>query len=123
LAGAEVIASHTIGGRGGPDPIKVPTLRNWICAGDPRQEYVSLEERDLVLHGQVFGHHDMLDGMKITTTPIIWADGREVVTASGTHYRLEDPDPRYVAWLVEQGTPLDEEAPLGTIPTPPVVSA
>ena len=83
-------------------------IENWSVGLDPRNAYVAPELRRLVLFGTVTGHplHD--SGKELTTSALDhwdrtsvldrWdSNGGYVVTASGTHYVLGDPDPAYEA--------------------------
>lgn len=57
---------------------------------------VSLEAKHVRIIGQ-------LDGQDIITSTVIYVDGRDVVTRSGSRYRLADPDPEFRSDALAKG--------------------
>lgn len=49
------------------------------------------------LRGDVYGHPRFPDGYRVTTTRIVGTRDGRIVTRSGSHYELGDPQPLYEA--------------------------
>lgn len=66
------------------------------------------------LQGVVEGHPAHKDGTIVTTSAIKRVEGRTVTTSSGSTYILGEPDPKYIAYLIEKGKAIpDNDYPLG----------
>lgn len=91
-------------------------LRNWMARwaseNQPSNGFNAPEPGLLVINGEVYGHPKRKDGTRITTSPVVGAEGRIVRTASGSAYKLEEPSPEYLAWLTTNKIPFDAENPI-----------
>lgn len=58
-------------------------------------------------------HPQLPEAGRILTGPIVTVDGKLITTASGTVYRLEKPDEKYLAWCTANGYAYNEAAPIG----------
>ena len=88
----------------------MPTLTNWRVrrTGD---RYTAPELTVPYLSGDVTGHPKLGDGA-VDTSEIVGWSGRTVTTIGGTVYTLGDPDPAFAAWCMENGKPIDPDAPV-----------
>ncbi len=97
-----------------------PTLDNYHTEATPTDPFHRTRVEDhrapggLVLVGTVNGHPRHADGEIVMTAPLTWhaAKGRTTPTDSGTVYELLTPDPKWVAWMKENGIPFDEDNPM-----------
>lgn len=64
------------------------------------------------LIGVTYGDPRAADGRHVTTSPIVSADGKLVVTQTGTVYALGEPDPAYLAFLRSENIPIDLDHPI-----------
>jgi hypothetical protein len=76
------------------------TLQNWSCfstgSNDP---YLAPELATLRICGEAYGHPKSQDGQYVRTSSVVQVDGREVITRSGSVYRLGKINPLYRKWL------------------------
>ena len=90
-------------------------LRGWQCFNyqNSAEKFTSV---NLQVSGFIYGDIRFEDGTYVVTSRIISANGRSVVTESGTHYWLTgDPDSAWMKWCNEKGWDLDPENPVGNI--------
>lgn len=94
--------------------MKMIKLDFWAVIQQPWDGYTAPELIPSRLQGVVEGHPAHKDGTTVTTSAIKKVEGRTVTTSSGSVYILGEPDPRYIAFLVENGKPIpNDENPLG----------
>lgn len=77
------------------------TLANWSVANPPGYSRYRATELcpGISMQGVVNGHPRLPDGEGIVTSQIVRAEGLDVYTESGSHYRLiGPPDPGFVEW-------------------------
>lgn len=79
-------------------------LHRWSVTGD---SYAAPEDRAL----RLTGFRDQ-DAKQVTTSIIVFVNGREVTTYSGSIYILEDIDPDYLKFLDATGEIYDSENPI-----------
>jgi hypothetical protein len=78
-------------------------LENWsvIAFGGP---YTPPELMRIQLHGQVYDHDRFANGTEVTTSSLEAFDyGKRTALTQNTLYALGEPDPKFDAWLAEQG--------------------
>ena len=80
-------------------------LHRWSVVGD--SPYTAPEMRRIRLHG----FRDQ-DSKAVVTSHVVKVNGREVETASGSIYILEDVSPEYLQFLEETGDNYDPENPI-----------
>lgn len=90
----------------------MPRLENWSVFVDNADGYKPPELLKRYLNGTVFDHPFHSDGKSIDTSSIQVAEGKVVVTRSGTRYELGSPSPDYLRWLQEKGLSFDPENPI-----------
>ena len=84
--------------------IGVGTIKEWVIMLDCNEPYIS---------GLIFGHPVFPDNTLIFTSTIVGANGREVVTNSGSCYILEGPpNASLIKVFVDQFGPIDINEPL-----------
>lgn len=64
------------------------------------------------LAGEVFDHPRFFDGADVITSFIVEANGRNVITHSGTNYILEEPCEEYLSSLSKRGMKYDPKQPI-----------
>jgi hypothetical protein len=76
----------------------MPRIDNWstTCNFDP---YTAPECQAVLLQGNITGHPRFADGEHITTSAIVGIEKREILTRSGTIYKLGRIDRRFRNWL------------------------
>lgn len=74
--------------------------------------YTAPEQRDLFIHGHLYGDPTFPDGYEVVTSGVRKVKGRMITTKNGSHYTLGTPDPVWLAWLREHGIPFDPERPI-----------
>lgn len=94
---------------GGSAP--VVRIEQWSVFNFPDQMYLPPEERDIRLHGAVYGHPRYPDGKVIDTSAIIGTAGTIVHCASRS-YQLGTPSARYLNWLASIGKAFDPVQPV-----------
>jgi len=52
------------------------------------------------------------DERRVTTSAVELVEGRRITTVSGSIYILEDIDPDYLNWMVDNNYPYDPENPI-----------
>jgi len=79
-------------------------LTNWSIIVRRESPYTAPENGIAALHGTVYSHPDIKDGETVTTSELKWLspDIKRAATKN-TSYKLENPDPRWIAWLNEHG--------------------
>jgi hypothetical protein len=87
-------------------------IEEWSVKTLPGQEYMAPEVAVRVLEGRVYGHPRKPDGRMIVTSDLVSAEGRVVKTHSGSVYLLGAIDPKYLAWMRENGFEYDPENPI-----------
>jgi hypothetical protein len=90
------------------------TINGWSITS-PADPYIPPEMLPISIHGAVTGHPHFDDGAKITTSRIVEANGRIVMTQSGSTYILGDVDPGYLAYLPTIGRVYNPDAPVKVI--------
>lgn len=91
----------------------MPRLENWsIVSTQTNESYIAPEYRKRHLVGEVFDHPVFWNGKEIETSSIQQAEGKVVVTRTGTRYELGQPDPNYLDWLRSKGLSFDPEHPV-----------
>ena len=91
----------------------MPRLENWsVVSTQTNESYIAPEHRNRHLVGEVFDHPTFWNGKEIETSSIQLAEGKVVVTRSGTRYELGSPSPDYLRWLQEKGLSFDPENPI-----------
>jgi len=78
--------------------------------------YTAPEVFGRCLRGVVTGHHRKDDGERVVTSRVVSAEGRTATTASGTTYELGEPDPEWLAWMVEHGIAFNPDSPIRMVP-------
>lgn len=91
----------------------MPTLNNWFVVPGCSDPYLAPELQKSRLFGYVEGHPELPDGYQIVTSVIDRIEDGKVVTRSGTHYELLDPDPSYEAEFPNAKTRVLGQAELG----------
>ena len=88
---------------------KAPTLQNWRVKANP---YASPEMRDILVIGEVYGHHNprFHDGKTITIGTVKASEGRYLRTKRTT-YKLGRVEPEYRKYLKSEGIDYDAKHP------------
>lgn len=94
--------------------IPVVRLVDWSVKDNrAASPYMAPEQTTKHLVGRAFGHPTAVnDGGILTSSPIKAVNGRLVTTKSGTVYRLGRIDPKYRAWLRNEGIAYDPHNPV-----------
>lgn len=82
-------------------------LHNWSCSID--NPYTPPEAVRKFLRGQVVGHERYNDYEWVGTSYIKEVIGRVIITSSGSHYRLMEPNPEYIQFLKDNNLRLPTE--------------
>ncbi len=90
-------------------------IENWSVESGADSPYVPPEHAGIRLVGQCFGHGEHDDGKRIGTSTVVASEGRFVTTFSGSRYELGKPDPKWLAWMEEEGIEYDPEQPIKLI--------
>lgn len=85
-------------------------LRNWsvIRTGNP---YMAPELHSMCLHGRAENHPEFSPDTKVTTSPVVSAEGRMVKTWTRVYQIEGDPSPEYRAFIESKGLAFDENNP------------
>ena len=87
-------------------------LKNWAIGSDGHA-YMAPEQIRLSAYGEVYDNPKFEDGTTIRTSDIEKSEGRDLLTKSGSVYRLEgDPDPDYLVHLEKIGYEIDLDNPV-----------
>ena len=87
-------------------------LENWSIGIDPKSMYDNRPGyKRWYLRGVIFGHPEIDDGVKVSTSNIQHVDGRQVTTNSGSIYVLGEPIKEYDEWcrVIGKYVPTPEE--------------
>ena len=98
------------------EPVRI---ENWsVSRMFTGNHYLAPEYEPLRLSGEVYGHPLHPDGKRVSTSRIRLAEGRRILTNSGTVYLLGAVEPAYRQWLDENHPGLwDEQNPVKVIPS------
>jgi hypothetical protein len=83
----------------GDPPRDSPIIEDWILDFD-----------QLVIQGIVFGYQDSDDGLEISTSRVMRAEGKVFYTQSGSRYRLGEVDITFKNSMVEEGIWEEEDS-------------
>lgn len=77
----------------------MPKINNWSITSSVIDVFTAPECRTVCLQGNVTGHLRFEDGEHIYSSPIVGVEKREILTESGTIYKLGKIDRRFRNWL------------------------
>jgi hypothetical protein len=81
-------------------------LHKWFVTGR-KDPYMAPEQ----VYKRLVGYRDNED-KQVTTSAIVNFQGRKITTYSGSIYFLEDIDPDYLQWMIDNSIQYDPENPI-----------